>query len=99
MKAEININLENVAYNFETLRKIACCEDNVIPVVKANAYNIGIYNVVSTLLNIKNPQKKYFVFALIEGIELRNLFSQLEKIFVLGGILKGDEVYFKKGLD
>lgn len=94
MKAEININLDNIAYNFEKIRASTSCQ-NIIPVLKANAYNIGIYNVVSTLLNIKNPQNKYFVFAPVEGIELRKMFPKLDRIFILGGIFKGEEEYFK----
>lgn len=95
-KAKIEINLNNLIYNFEKVREITGQGENVIPVVKANAYNVGVYNVVKTLLSIKEPQKKFFVFALKEGIELRKMFPELERIFVLNSLFKGDEEIFKK---
>ena len=95
-RARIEINIDNIAYNFEKLRDISKCKNNVIPTIKGNAYNVGIYDIVKKLLTIKNPQKKFFVFALKEGIELRKLFPELEKIFILNGILEGDEEYLKK---
>lgn len=95
-KLDIEINLNNIVYNLEKLRTISGCGDNVIPTVKANAYNIGIYSIVDKLLTIKNPQKKYFVFDLKEGVELKKFFPQLESIFILSGIFKGDEKYFKE---
>ncbi len=98
MGEELNIklNYDNLVYNFELLKKITGYKNNIIPVVKADAYNIGANNIVKILLNMKEPQKKYCVFSVNEGIELRKSFSQLEEIFVLGGILENEEKYFKK---
>ena len=95
-RLNIEVNLDNLIYNLEELRKIKGCGENVIPTVKGNAYNVGVYSVVKKLLNIKNPQKKYCVFALKEGIELRKFFPEIENIFILNGILSGDEKYFKE---
>ena len=95
-KAKIELNLENLAYNFEKIREITGYGVNVIPVVKANAYDIGIYNVVDRLLRLDIPQTKYFVFALKEGIELRKMFPKLERIFVLNSIFDGDEKFFEQ---
>ncbi|MDD2839627.1 MAG: alanine racemase [Rickettsiales bacterium] len=95
-KLDIELNYKNLVHNFELLRNITGYKNDTIPVVKADAYNIGVNNVVKTLLNIKEPQKKYCVFSIDEGISLRTNFSQLEEIFILGGILKGEEKYFKK---
>lgn len=92
-KLNIKIDLNNLAFNFEKIKQHI---DNVIPIVKANAYNIGAYSVVKKLLSIKNPQKDYFVFSLEEGIELKKFFPELRNIFILGGIYKNDEKYFKK---
>ncbi|HSQ98243.1 MAG TPA: alanine racemase [Rickettsiales bacterium] len=91
----IKFDYESLVYNFELLRNITGYVENTIPVVKANAYGVGANNIVKTLLNLKEPQKKYCVYSVDEGIELRKNFPQLE-IFVLGGILKGEEEYFKK---
>ena len=95
-KAKIELNLENLAYNFEKIREITGHGVNAIPVVKANAYDIGIYNVVDRLLRLDIPQTKYFVFALKEGIELRKMFPKLERIFVLNSIFDGDEKFFEQ---
>ena len=95
-KAKIELNLENLAYNFEKIREITGYGVNAIPVVKANAYDIGIYNVVDRLLRLDIPQTKYFVFALKEGIELRKMFPKLERIFVLNSIFDGDEKFFEQ---
>jgi len=96
LRAEIQIDLKNILFNFEKIREVTGYGQNVIPTVKGNAYNVGVYNVVRGLLSLKVPQKKYFVFALQEGIELRKMFQNLEKIFILGGISKGDEEFFVK---
>ncbi len=95
-KARIEINIDNIAYNFEKIRDITKYGDNVIPTLKGNAYNVGIYDIVKKLSGLETPQKKFFVFALKEGIELRKLFPELEKIFIFNGVLEGDEEYFKK---
>lgn len=95
-KLKIVANMDNLAYNFEKVREITGYADNAMPILKANAYNIGAINVVNRLLKLDIPQKKYFVFALKEGIELRKLFPQLERISVLNGVLDGDEKYFKE---
>lgn len=95
-KAKIEINIDNIVYNFEKIRNITGYGDNVIPTLKGNAYNVGIYDIVKKLLTLKVPQKKFFVFALKEGIELRKLFPELDKIFIFNGILEGDEEYFKE---
>lgn len=92
---DIRFDYENLVYNFELLRNITGYAENTIPVVKANAYGVGANNIVKTLLNLKKPQKKYCVYSVDEGIELRSNFPQLE-IFILGGILKSEEEYFKK---
>lgn len=92
----MELNYKNLIYNFELLRDITGYGINTIPVVKANAYNIGANEIVKTLLSLNEPQRKYCVFSVDEGIFLRKNFSELEEIFILGGILKGEEKYFKK---
>ena len=79
---EININKNNLNYNFELIRKITGYGKNVMPVLKADAYNIGVENIVEPLLKLKTPQKNYCVFSLNEGINLRVKFPELDKIFV-----------------
>ena len=93
---EINVNQANLVHNFELIRKITGYGKNVMPVLKANAYNIGVENVVEPLLKLKTPQKNYCVFALNEGINLRVKFPELDKIFVLSGIAKNEGKYFEK---
>ena len=93
---EININKNNLNYNFELIRKITGYGKNVMPVLKADAYNIGVENIVEPLLKLKTPQKNYCVFSLNEGINLRVKFPELDKIFVLSGIAKDEGKYFEK---
>lgn len=95
MDVKININLENLKYNYEKIREYTKLNGFCIPVVKANAYNFGSINVVNKLLNLDIPQRNYFVFCLDEGIELRNVFhNKLENIYVLSGNYEGEAKFF-----
>jgi alanine racemase len=96
-KIDINVNLNNIALNFVNLRKKTGYGKDVIPVIKGNAYGIGVFNIIDTLLNIEYPQNKYFVFAVREAIEIRKIFNNDDlEIYVLSGIFEDDALLFKK---
>lgn len=99
-KINIEMHFDNLVSNFEKIRKLnnedVDVTDKVIPVVKANAYNFGTYDITKTFLSMKEPQTKFFVFSAEEGIELRKLFPSIERIFVIMGALDADAEMFKK---
>lgn len=95
-KLKIVINLNDIAYNYLKVRKLTGLGENVIPVLKADAYGFGIANAAKQLLELNEPQKKFFVFDTIEGIELKMTFPQIEKIFVLDGLTENDVKYVKE---
>ena len=99
-KINIEMHFDNLVSNFEKIRKLnnenVDVTDKAIPVVKANAYNFGAYDITKTFLSMKEPQTKFFVFSLEEGIELRKFFPSIERIFVIMGALDDDAELFKK---
>ena len=99
-KINIEMHFDNLVSNFEKIRKLnnedVDVTDKVIPVVKANAYNFGTYDITKTFLSMKEPQTKFFVFSAEEGIELRKFFPSIERIFVIMGALENDAELFKK---
>ena len=100
-KINIEMRLDNLVYNIKKIRESNTEDvpvvDKVIPVVKSNAYNFGVYDVVKTFLSMKkDPQTKFFVFSTDEGIELRKFFPQIERIYVIMGPIENDVELFKK---
>ena len=99
-KINIEMHFDNLVSNFEKIRKLnnedVHVVDKVIPVVKANAYDFGVYDITKTFLSMKEPQTKFFVFSAEEGIELRKFFPSIERIFVIMGALDDDAEMFKK---
>jgi alanine racemase len=92
---EINIDFEKLKNNFEKVRKITGYGQNVIPVVKANAYYFGAEKIIKALLSLSEPQKKYFVYSVDEGIRLRKIFDNIE-IYVFSSLFPQENELFKK---
>ncbi|MDR2777794.1 MAG: alanine racemase, partial [Rickettsiales bacterium] len=70
---------------------------NCIPVVKANAYGLGVLEVVDTLLSIDDPQRDFFVYSLEEACDIRlNFGDRVGSIYVLRGLITGQENIFVK---
>lgn len=86
--AKIDICLNALEHNFRTIvAKVGSTE--VAPVVKADAYGIGIQHIVPTLLDI--GANCFFVARAIEGVSLRKLIGPDKTIYVLDGFSR-DEV-------
>jgi alanine racemase len=64
------INLDNLAHNIRSIRKISNC-DEIIAVVKADAYGHGAIDVVSEL--IENGANSLAVAVISEAVELRKI--------------------------
>ncbi len=75
------INLDNLIYNIEQTRKIVRPETKIMPVVKADAYGHGVYEVAEVLLD--NGADRLAVATLSEAIQLRKKFKKVP-IMILG---------------
>ncbi len=83
--AQLTVRLGSLAANFrEALRRSAPAA--VAPVIKANAYGLGLAPVAHALVNA--GADTFFVARLEEGIAVRELLPR-ERIFVLDGICHG----------
>jgi alanine racemase len=83
--AQLTVRLGSLAANFrEALRRSAPAA--VAPVIKANAYGMGLAPVAHALVNA--GADTFFVARLEEGIAIRELLPR-ERIFVLDGIGDG----------
>src|SRR5215469_11279098 len=83
--AQLTVRLGSIAANFrEVLRRAAPAA--VAPVVKANAYGMGLAPVAHALVNAGSDT--FFVARMEEGIALRELLPRV-RIFVLDGIAAG----------
>lgn len=83
--AQLTVRLGSVAANFrESLRRAAPA--TIAPVVKANAYGMGLAPVAHALVNA--GADTLFVARMEEGIALRELLPRV-RIFVLDGIAAG----------
>ena len=83
--AQLTVRLSSLAGNFrEALRRSAPAA--VAPVVKANAYGMGVAPVAHALVNA--GADTFFVARLEEGIAVRQLLPR-ERIFVMDGIAAG----------
>ena len=83
--AQLTVRLGSLAANFrECLRRAAPA--SVVPVVKANAYGMGLAPVAHALVNA--GADSFFVARMEEGVALRELLPRA-RIFVLDGIGNG----------
>ena len=83
--AQLTVRLGSLAANFrEALRRAAPAA--VAPVIKANAYGMGLSPVAHALVN--SGAETFFVARLEEGIAVRELLPR-ERIFVLDGVAHG----------
>jgi alanine racemase len=88
--AWIEVNLDALSYNYDTVRSIVGDETRICSVVKADAYGHGVYE-VARLLEQKNTD--YFGVAVLdEGIELRK--SGISKPILILGPLMQNQAYY-----
>lgn len=90
------INLGNLSYNYEQIKKILAPKTKIMVTIKADAYGHGLVPVAKRLLS---SRVEYLAVASIdEGIRLRQANIKLP-ILVLGAILKSDiEPLFRDNL-
>lgn len=91
MSIILKVNLDNIVYNYNKLKKKS--KTIVASVVKANAYGLGVKEVSNKL--ILAGCKNFFVATLIEAIELRKIHKGIH-IYVLNGIYKNEINQFLK---
>lgn len=84
------IDLSAIKHNYKYVQdtsKVA-----VAPVVKANAYGLGVSHISKTLE--QEGAKSFFVANIEEGIELRTILSDKSDIYVFHGVFEGEEREF-----
>lgn len=95
-KPILNINLKNLRYNYEVLKK-ACPNADVGAAVKANAYGLGVKEIAPIL--ISSGCKHFFVANCDEGMELRSLIGGGANIYVFHGVFYNElEAFLEYGL-
>ena len=88
--AWVEVNLDALAYNYETVRSIVGEETKICAVVKADAYGHGVLE-IARLLEQKGAD--YLGVAVLdEGVELRKL-GITKPIMVLGPLMPGQASY------
>ena len=87
-EAELTVDLDALAANFATLRREAAGAE-VAPVVKADAYGLGVGPVARRLW--REGARRFFVARLSEGVALREALGpgRAAVIYVLDGCLDG----------
>ncbi|MDR1426093.1 MAG: alanine racemase [Rickettsiales bacterium] len=92
---DIAINFDYLRDNYLFFRELTGQGDDCIPVVKANAYGLGLLEVVGALLDLENPPRDFFVYSLGEACRIRSNFGDLVRnIYVLRGLVAGQEEIF-----
>ena len=86
---QIEVNLDAIAANYHILKHYSSSA-TVIPVVKANAYGLGVEQVVSRL--ILEGAQSFFVARLDEALALRALFSDIT-IYILHGVFESEVAF------
>lgn len=77
----VEINLDNIAYNMKTIRKLVGDNVAIAAVVKADGYGHGAVNIAPTIM--ENGGDYLAVATLSEALELRNNYSDYN-IFIMG---------------
>ncbi|WP_143247621.1 alanine racemase [Agaribacterium haliotis] len=83
----LNINLSAIARNWQRLNDF-CAGAECGAVVKADAYGLGVKPVARSLW--QQGCRHFFIASVAEGRELRKTLPEA-KIYVLGGVLPGEE--------
>ena len=87
----LTIDLGALAENYSILQNQVVAECDVAGIVKANAYGLGVEQVVQTL--IKKGCTEFFVATLEEALQLRGIYKDIN-IHVLGGLFKSAEAEY-----
>ena len=89
-RAKLTIKVKGLEENIKNLYHFS--QKPIIAVVKANAYGVGVLQIVPMLEKLEEVSA-FAVACIEEGIELRKAGIR-KKILVLGGVLKGEEKAF-----
>ncbi|MCH9753702.1 MAG: alanine racemase [Alphaproteobacteria bacterium] len=89
----LRISLTNIKKNYLNLVKKVGKSVSVVPVLKSNAYGVGVERVAISLY--EEGCKEFYVATLDEGIELRKILKNV-RIYILFGVNKGQEYYLLK---
>ncbi len=91
LRPQITVHLNAVRENYARIRKYAPNAE-ICPVVKSNAYGLGAVEIVRAL--IACGCRNFYVSTALEGIELRDKFSDIQ-INVLNGLQNGSRELFR----
>lgn len=69
MESRVIISLDAIVNNFNVIKK-KVNNIEIMPVLKADAYGVGSFEVANTLIKKCNC-KDFFVFNIFEGVELK----------------------------
>jgi alanine racemase len=95
-KPILRINLGNIKYNYEILKKI-CTNSDVGAAVKADSYGLGVSQIAPVLL--ESGCKHFFVANCDEGVELRSIIGNNANIYVFHGVFQDElETFLQYGL-
>ena len=87
-QAELHIDLEAIAANWQALDRVSAQGVETAAVVKANGYGLGIAPVARRLA--KAGARRFFVAQAEEGVVLREALGPGPQINILGGHMQGD---------
>lgn len=90
----LTIDLAAIAANYRALRQRLGARVSCAAVVKADAYGLGAARVVPAL--VAAGCREFFVADLGEAEEIRRVLSARIPIYVLNGLLAGDETAFRR---
>jgi alanine racemase len=88
----LEINLFQLAENFNNIKKYVGKEVEVAATVKANGYGLGAQDIINSLSEA--GCNKFFVFSLEEALIARSC-SMTDEVFVYNGIYSGEETIFQ----
>lgn len=88
-RARLTIDLDAIAANWQALDAISGPDVTTAAVVKADAYGLGAARVAPVL--VAAGARHFFVALAEEGVALRNILGPEPQIYVLSGLLPGDE--------
>lgn len=90
--ASMTVDLSAVSSNYNFLKNQVFAGVSVAGIIKANAYGLGFKKILPILE--KQGCKEFFVATLDEALNARKITKS--PIYVLGGIIKGQESIYKK---
>ncbi len=88
-RAKLTVDLTAIRRNWRALDALSASDTETAAVLKANSYGLGITRTAPALA--AEGAKTFFVALADEGAELREILGIKPKIYILSGLLPGDE--------